>query len=409
MRGIINCFQFKDWRALFFNSSICFFVGTLPLYLNLNTIALWCLVVSSLLTIKSHNGILNLKQHIKGLVPVYMLFLLFVFGLLLSKNTDRVYSDVVRVIPLFLIPTLIFMHSKKHFNKKTVLLSLGVGLSVGMIICWFAIAASIMSKSDPLKQATYLFEWIYTDKNLVMPLDGHPGYFAVLVVVFISALLFDNSFKNFRKNKIVLAVVLFPYILFLIQTSSRIGVIALLTIIIIYAIKKINLKSILYVMALASIVVILSLKFDYLSLKFDKIFNSKGQITEERFGRWGEILTVFNEKDKVLLGVGSGDSRLVYRRAYYNGGYDLAFKENYNAHNQYIEFFVSNGVIGLFVFVFVLLLFIKQTKLKENALHFFVIFSLFSLTETFMGRSQGVMIFSFFYAFLIVYYAPIKS
>ena len=162
-------------------------------------------------------------------------------------------------------------------------------------------------------------------------------------------------------------------------------------------------------MALASIVVILSLKFDYLSLKFDKIFNSKGQITEERFGRWGEILTVFNEKDKVLLGVGSGDSRLVYRRAYYNGGYDLAFKENYNAHNQYIEFFVSNGVIGLFVFVFVLLLFIKQTKLKENALHFFVIFSLFSLTETFMGRSQGVMIFSFFYAFLIVYYAPIKS
>ena len=398
MRDIINCFQFKDWRESFFNISICFFVGTLPLFLNLNTIALWCLVVSSLLTIKSHNGIFNLKQNVKGLVPVYTLFLLFVLGLLLSKNTGRGYSDLVRAIPLFLIPTVIFMNSKKDFNKKTVFIALGVGLGVAMIICWFAIGASILSKSDPLKQATYIFEYIYTDKNLVIPLDGHPSYFAVLLVIFISALLFDNSFKHFRKNKIVLTAILIPCIIFLIQTSSRIGVIALLTIIVYYAIKKINLKSILSVIALVSIVVVLSLKFDYLSLKFDKIVNSKGQITEERFGRWGEILNVFIEKD----------SRLIYRRAYYNGGYDLALKENYNAHNQYLEFFVSNGIIGLFVFLYVLFLFVKQTKLKENALHFFVIFTLFSLTETFMGRSQGVMVFSFFYAFLIVYYTPVK-
>ena len=170
-----------------------------------------------------------------------------------------------------------------------------------------------------------------------------------------------------------------------------------------------SLKLFLLLFLLLSTIAVFALKFDYLGSKFQKIINYKGEVKLERAHRWNEILNVFEAKDNLLFGVGSGDARLVYRRAYYNGGFDLAFKRNYNAHNQYLEFFVSNGVFGLTIFLFVFFVFIKQTQLKSNALHFFIAFFMFSFSETFLVRSQGVMMFSFFYAFLIVYYKPIKT
>lgn len=408
MRGIKSYLQSNDWREIFFKVSTYLYVGTLPLFLNLNTIALWLLVLSSLLTIKSHDGLANLKSNRNNLIPMYLLFLLFVVGLLLSKDTNRVFVDIGRTVPLFLIPTIVFLHSKSNFHLKSVFIALGIGLSIGMLICWYHILVSIMSKAEPLKQASYFFEWIYTDINLVKPLDGHPSYFAILLVIFMSALLFDKHFKGLRENRIILFLLLVPFAIFLIETSSRIGIIVLITVIVVYVTKNLNLKSIASLILFVFVIGALSLKFDYLGIKFQKIVNSEGELTDERVGRWKEILNVFDEKDALLLGVGSGDARSVYRRAYYNGGYDLAFKENYNAHNQYLEFLVGNGVLGLIIYLLVFFVFFQQTKLEANALHFFIAFVLFSFSETFLGRSQGVMIFSFFYAFLIVYYKPLK-
>lgn len=409
MNGIKNYLRYSDRREMFFKASIYFYVGTLPLFLNLNTIALWFLILSSLFTIKIHNGISNLKSNLSNLLPIASIFLLFVIGLLLSKDTNRVFADIGRTVPLLLLPAIIFLHSKENFNIKRLIVTLGIGLSIGMLICWYHIFISIMSKQEPLKQAAYFFEWIYTDINLVKPLDGHPSYFALLLVIFISALLFDRHFIELRKNKIKLCLLLVPFLLFLVETNSRIGILVLLMIIFVHAVKKLNLKLLMFVFLLVFVFASLSLKFDYLGTKFQKVVNSKGEITDERIARWDEILKVFKEKDRLLLGVGSGDARPVYRRAYYNGGFDLAFERNYNAHNQYLELFVSNGILGLLLYTLVFIVFIRQTRLKTNALHFFIAFVMFSFTETFLGRSQGVMIFSFFYAFLIIYYKPLKT
>lgn len=394
----------KHWQECFFNISTYFFVGTLPLFLNLNTIALWFFIGSSILTIKFYNGIFNLKRNFNIFILLSSLFLLFVMGLFLSKDVNRVYKDIGRALPLVLIPLVVFMHKKQDFNLKKIFTSLGVGLFIGMLICWSNIAISIFNRKNPLKQAKYFFEWIYTDVNLVKPLDGHPSYFAILIVLFISVLIYSDLYKGIRGNKIKFLLMLFPYLLFLIETNSRIALFSFLVILIINTFKKRSVKSFLLILLFTISVSILSIKFDYLGSKFLKIINSKGEITAERFLRWKEIIKVFGEKQKFLFGVGSGDARQVYRRAYYNGNFDLALDRNYNAHNQYLEFLVCNGVFGFFLFLIVFVVFVKQTHLKNLALPFFVIFVMFSITETFLGRSQGVMIFSFFYSFLIVIY-----
>ncbi len=406
MIGIKNYLTSNYWLDVFFKVSTYFFVGTLPLFLNLNTIALWFFIISSILTYKKHDGYNNLKKNIHIVAPIVLLFVLFVLGLLLSKDVNRVQKDIGRVVPLVIIPLFVSVHRKEDYNFKNIYKVLGLGLFLGMLICWYNIFVSIMSRVDYVKQASYFFQWIYTDFNLVKPLDGHPSYFAILLVLFISAILFNKEFYNIRKNKLKFVLFLSPFFLFLIETNSRIGVIVLVMMVLYHAIKQGSTKLFLSGVALVFLIVLLAIKFDYLGSKFKKIFSPEGSVSIERVERWKEIIQVFNDEDNFWFGVGSGDARLVYRRAYYNGGFELALKKNYNAHNQYLEFFVSNGIFGLAIYLFVFFNFFRNTYLRINAIHFFIAFLMFSMSESFLGRSQGVMIFSFFYSFLLLYYKP---
>ncbi|MCL5247331.1 O-antigen ligase family protein [Cellulophaga sp. 20_2_10] len=408
IKDIKSCLVNNSWQDIFFKLSTYFYVITFPLFLNLNTIALCLFVFGSVITFKRHRGFINLKENKLEIISFLFLFLAFVFGFFLSKDTTRVLKDIGRTLPLVIIPISVLLHRKSDFNFKSIYISLGWGLFIGMLICWFNIIKSILSRENYLKQASYFFEWIYTDANLVKPLGVHPSYFAVLLVLFISVLCFDKIFMKLQKNKLKLILILAPFFLFLIETNSRVGIISLIVIFLIHALKTFRIKLILGVVLLIFLTGLLSLKFNYLGSKFSKIISLNGEVKFERFQRWKEIANVFNEKDKLILGVGSGDARLVYRRAYYNGGFDLALRNNYNAHNQYLEFFVSNGILGLFIYLFLLIVFYKSTKIKGSSMHFFVVFILFSMTESFLGRSQGVMIFSFFYSILVLNYKPIN-
>jgi O-antigen ligase len=399
----------NNWQDIFFKMSTYFFVCTLPLFLNLNTIALWVFALGSILTFKKHNGYINLKRNIYIILPTFILFILYALGLWLSEDISRVLKDIGRVVPLIVIPLLVSMHKKQDFDLKNIYKFLGFGLFSGMLICWYFIVESILSKADPAKQASYFFQWIYTDFNLVKPLGGHPSYFAILIVLFISAVSFSKEFKSFRNNKMKLVLLLIPFFLFLIETSSRIGVLTVLAITLYHAIRQVNVKLLLSVVALIFIVGLSSIKFDYLGSKFKKMISQDGEVSIERVDRWKEIVDVFKDKEKLFIGAGSGDARLIYREAYSQGGFDLALKENYNAHNQYLEFFVSNGIIGVFLYLLVLCYIINQTHKEINAIHFFLIFVIFSLSESFLGRSQGVMIFSFFYSFLLLYKTTSKN
>lgn len=394
----------NHWQDIFFKMSTYFFVGTLPLFLNLNTIALWIFAFGSIITFKIHGSYINLKRNVHIILPTTILFLLYVLGLWLSEDTSRVLNDIGRVVPLVIIPLLLSMHRKQDFDIRSIYKSLGFGLFAGMSICWFFIIDSILSKANPIKQASYFFQWIYTDFNLVKPLGGHPSYFAILIVLFISALLFSKEFKNFRKKKINLVLLLIPFFLFLIETSSRIGVLTILAITLYHAVRKVSVKLFLYSIALVFLIGVLSIKFDYLSSKFKDMIGPDEGVSIQRMERWSKIIDVFESKGNLLIGLGSGDARSIYREAYSQGGFELALKRDYNAHNQYLEFFVSNGVIGILLYLIIFYYFIKLMYKKVNAVHFFLIFTMFSLSETIFGRSQGVMIFSFFYSFLILYY-----
>ncbi|MGB3344638.1 MAG: O-antigen ligase family protein [Aequorivita sp.] len=405
IKGIRSYWNSSSPQRIFFEASTCLFVATLPLWDNLNTIVLWFFVASSVLLLKPKERLRNLKKNRVTFYFLLALYLLFVLGWFLSTDVKIALRSMERTLTLVLIPLIVFSHKREDFNLKRIYISLGLGLFVGMVICWIFIIESILTNATPWVQAGYFFKWIYTGWNALKPLGGHPSYFAVLLVIFILGVIRMPEFINLRKNKLKLSFLLAPFFLFLIETSSRIGVICLIIMIMVTIFKKLEIKKIFYLIGLVALLAVLAIKFDYLGSKFATIVDTKGNVTLDRYPRWTAILSEFKDQGNWILGVGSGDSQVLYDSVYRKGGFTIALENHYNAHNQYLEFLVTNGILGLLVFITVLIVFYKKTLLRGEALSFFIIIVLFSVSESIFGMSKGVFIFAFFYSFFVLWYS----
>ena len=395
----------KKFKVSLFEGSTYLFVGTLPLFLSINTIAIWIFVVSSFIVLgfKKRKEILWKRRAF--IIPFILLFFLYIIGLWTSTNTDIALKNISRVLTLLLLPTIILSHNKEDFNFKKIYYSLGAGLLTGMLICWGFVIESILTNATPLRQAPYFFEWIYSNWNLVKPIGVHPNYFALLIVILVLAIIKTEELKFLRKNKLKLILLLIPFFLFLFELSSRVAMLAFLLVIIVSALQNRSRKKGILIGLFVVGLIVLSVKFDYLGNKFSGLVDGRGNIKVERIQRWDFIIREFKKEGKLILGVGSGDTEEIYTRAYINGNFKTALIEGYNAHNQFVEFLVSNGFFGLLVFVWGLLFFALKTKLKGEALSFFITIVLLSFIESFLCRAKGVFIFSFFISFFLLMYS----
>jgi O-antigen ligase len=402
---MIKFLKSKKFKVSLFEGSTYLFVGTLPLFLSINTIAIWIFVVSSFIVLgfKKRKEILWKRRAF--IIPFIFLFFLYFIGLWTSTNTDIVLKNITRVLTLLLLPVIILSHNKEDFNFKKIYYSLGAGLLIGMFICWGFVIASIVTNATPLRQAPYFFEWIYSNWNLVKPIGVHPNYFALLIVILVLAIIKTEELKFLRKNKLKLILLLIPFFLFLFELSSRVAMLAFVLVIIVSVLQNRSRKKGILIGLFIVGLIVLSVKFDYLGNKFSGLVDGRGNIKVERIQRWDFIIREFKKEDKLILGVGSGNTEEIYTRAYLNGNFKTALVENYNAHNQFVEFLVSNGYFGLLVFVWVLLFFAFKTKLKGEALSFFITIVLLSFIESFLCRAKGVFIFSFFMSFFLLMYS----
>ena len=402
---MIKFLKSKKFKVSLFEGSTYLFFGTLPLFLSINTIAIWIFVVSSFIVLgfKKRKEILWKRRTF--IIPFILLFSLYIIGLWTSSNTDIALKNISRVLTLLLLPTIILSHNKEDFNFKKIYYSLGAGLLTGMLICWGFVIESILTNATPLRQAPYFFEWIYSNWNLVKPIGVHPNYFALLIVILVLAIIKTEELKFLRKNKLKLILLLIPFFLFLFELSSRVAMLAFVLVIIVSVLQNRSRKKGILIGLFIVGLIVLSVKFDYLGNKFSGLVDGRGNIKVERIQRWDFIIREFKKEDKLILGVGSGDTEEIYTRAYINGNFKTALIEGYNAHNQFVEFLVSNGFFGLLVFVWVLLFFALKTKLKGEALSFFITIVLLSFIESFLCRAKGVFIFSFFISFFLLMYS----
>jgi O-antigen ligase len=126
-------------------------------------------------------------------------------------------------------------------------------------------------------------------------------------------------------------------------------------------------------------------------------------LNESRLSIWKVSFNIIRENP--IFGVGTGDIQDELNREYrLSGSTDLKTDNNLNAHNQFLEIILENGLIGLLLFISILFVMFSIAWSEQNILYlmflFIVVFSF--LFETMLNRLAGVSFFSLF-SFLLLH------
>jgi O-antigen ligase len=156
-------------------------------------------------------------------------------------------------------------------------------------------------------------------------------------------------------------------------------------------------------------VILKNQRVDYL---FDRLF--KRQINDEReidprVVIWESTLRIIHKN--LLLGVGIGDVRNDLADEYNRIGEAKMAKDKLNAHNQFLEVVLENGLIGLIILISMFISMFYIAYSDKNILYAIFIFMmlLFFMFESILYRFAGVSFFSLFSFLLLHIKDKIKS
>lgn len=149
--------------------------------------------------------------------------------------------------------------------------------------------------------------------------------------------------------------------------------------------------------------------------RLDKVFfeldnyrnggSPNGHSVFQRFEFWEVGTSIFCEN--FILGVGTGDLKNSFKEAYIVSGTRLEVKNRLRAHNQYLTFFITYGVVGglIFLSLFFYPVFADR-NLRKNMLYlgFTLICVMSFLSEDTLETQVGVTFYIFLHSFLIRFY-----
>ncbi|WP_445456279.1 O-antigen ligase family protein [Flavobacterium sp. HNIBRBA15423] len=233
-------------------------------------------------------------------------------------------------------------------------------------------------------------------------LSDHPIYLSTQFALAVFFLIYSKFIKVL---KIVLFVILITGIFFL----SRKGVIFSFVIVIsFYLFQTLKSKKIfLIVFGFIFLGFISSMFVPEIRMRYEEIFDKKKIIYNEETSTgirtilWKNSLELIQKKP--LLGYGIGDSHDVLCKRIEEKGFLKIAKKKSNCHNQYLQFLLSIGIVGLFFFFSTIFYCFLQFKKRGDlrAITILIFFLLLFTTESFLDRQNGIIIFTTFMSILI--------
>ncbi|WP_420571270.1 O-antigen ligase family protein [Kordia sp.] len=355
---------------------------------NVNMVLLGLVVLLAIITAvkKQH------KEHVHTTKELYSLIIFFgvlLFSLLYTTEFYKGQKVVVRSLPILLFALsflLMRQFSKKDIHKILKYYVVGCALS----ILYSFLVAFINYADNPLP-ITEGFTYF------TLALDFHPSYFALYIIfafcIFVS--IFDWTSKTKRWIPIITWFLLLLFILFL---RSRAPLIILLSVTILMLLKKVK-KQIAFTIVAVLLIPALFYIQDILEL-----ISQGRSITlslADRFHIWSSATDII--KENVFLGVGVGDYQVALDKQYFLTGFDKGIDEKFNCHNQYLQTFLSVGLIGLLSLLSIFFFIFKKGIQSKSFLpfYFLICISILMFFDSVLILQHGVYFFSFFAVILL--------
>ena len=349
-----------------------------------------------------------LKSNFKIIILFSIPFLLNFFGLFYSKNLNLAIDYNIRALPFLLLPTVSVVSTKVLFdNYKRMGMALIFGCLATALFSW---AFSFYEISQLNRPFSAIIGPLYTHHNLLKSLDLHAAYVSICIYTAIGFVIRTYSSLNNKTKRFYFIVALFLAI-FMIQLLSRNALIFSFFSLSIYLVLKRKWRLIFAIYFIISLGLVGAYNINHNYLR-DRLFNSlnlmekptKFSKKDNRFDRLRASYEIFIKSPIYGYGTASEDS---FRNTVFKKNLDqIAYKKNYNAHNQFFEYLSTFGIIGGVAYlIFFIALFYLVFSLKEG-FFIFIVIGLFSacLTESIFERSQGVVYTSLFLSVLISFF-----
>ncbi len=322
-------------------------------------------------------------------------------GLLNSEHMNYAWSTVecylwFLIAPLILLTTLRQLLTNNHIRTLLVVFCISTCLH---LLVLYVHGIYMTSKTG---DTTFLY---YSTFSFLR----HPTYvslYATFAYLLILVYLIDNHSGIKLTNRILLYVVELVLLLSVFLLYSRAGIITLVAVhlpIAVYAVHKRKAEWKWMLLVFVLLVALFSWlmttdmmpKNRFTDTKY-KLENKKSDETnsDRRLILWqaGWQAAVEN----LPFGTGTGDAFEAIRERYRQNGYLQNYNHNYNAHNQYLQVLITNGIPGV-----IILLLYFFTPLGEAIRHkdimllsIFILLALNSCVECVFDRRFGVDFFA---------------
>lgn len=376
----------------------------------------------------------DLNKNITGILKDKYLYIMLIFfgvslyGIVISENTKYAIKLAQRALPFLTLP-LIF-HSLKTVKIKRDYIKLGFVIATILAIIYCQVNnllywrwVNSFSTNDFSFLQYFTHSW-FTYAIVTKYIDLQPSFFSLFILTstafILDFLIFDSRRK--RKHNIIGALIIVFFTIFMIQLSSRIGIIVY-ALLLGYYFFKLPIKNyykiiIVVISGITFVVLLMNSRF------FDRITELQSMFEEKKDEGDNSInvkkirVVAFNafisqEPKDILLGQGTGDAQhyldTFYDQNIINANVSEEVKKQWKVkglhyHNQFIQNFGETGVLGFVVLVLMLVLSLKKAYRSKYRLHYLFILMcfLFFLSDSVLMRHKGLVFFVFFNSFFLI-------
>ncbi|MFY0632003.1 MAG: O-antigen ligase family protein [Flavobacteriaceae bacterium] len=346
-------------------------------------------------------------------------FVLFAIGLLYTEEIAYGQKWLERNAVWALIPLLIPLSLKISYKE---LFRVLMGFSIVInAIGLFLLGTAILNYLETHNILVFFYD------KFTSSIEFHPVYLS-FYVLFSLLVLVEGLRKKYIKLHplIILSLVLFNVVL-IVLLSSKTMLASLFLVLIIFMImnykkqRKIVISA--FLVILVSIVLITQFKetknrindsrLSSWELLDKETFNYNDPFTgiTLRLITWKFVMKKFISEENIFVGLGTGDAENFINQVYKERNMDAGGYLNYNMHNQYLEYFLKFGLVGLIYFLGILFLSFRMAIKNKDFLYgtFLLIFSIFSLTESTLEVQKGILFFMLVNTVFFFYYLSHKK
>jgi O-antigen ligase len=354
------------------------------------------LILVLFLALISESPKINFKGIVRKTWDIILYLLILIIGLTYTQDIDtglRVLETSFSLLALMIIANRFENFGHDFFHK--VLVSFIAGLLVTCLICIVNAFLNFLATGD----IQFFFYYKLTEV-----VNLHPTYLAYYLIASITYCIFLIYNEIEKKRKAVLVVIALLFFAILMLTGGRTAYVSLLLVFSFFILKFILEES--NSGKKVAFILVVILFFSLFGVNRISYFNNELEITNdywERFGLWESALKA---NSNGMLGVGTGDYKMVLNQYYLSHGLAKFASDSYNSHNQFIQIYFSNGVVGLLALIILIARSLYLSVRSRNALGILLIFPfvIYGVTEVFLGRYQGVVFFALLHQIVLHQY-----